>query len=106
LGVSLLQREFPDVREVSMEVLKVFYDLLINLSIRELRQFIRDFVDIRSGEVRWSNVPQNWYQRLGIRVPDTLAEEPMIEVRGEAASPAIYARYKPESIGKGAKVAA
>lgn len=106
LGVALVRLEFPDVREVSTNVLEVFHDLSPNLSIRELRQFIRDFVDIRSGEVRWSNVPQNWYQRLGIRDRGTLVKETMVEVRGEAASPAIYARYKPQSIGRPAKAAA
>src|SRR6185437_6641635 len=106
IGVALLRLEFPDVREVSAEVLEAFYGLSMSLSIRELRQFIRDFVDIRSGEVRWNNVPQNWYQRLGIRDRGMLAEEIMVEVRGEAASPAIYVPYKPESISRGAKVAA
>jgi ATPase family associated with various cellular activities (AAA) len=106
LGVTLLRLEFPDVREVSTVVLEVFHNLSMNLSIRELRQFIKDFVDIRSGEVRWSNVPQNWYQRLGIRDHGPLTGEIMVEIRGEPGSPASYTGPRRLSVSKGAKAAA
>jgi ATPase family associated with various cellular activities (AAA) len=106
LGVALLRVEFPDVREVSTEVLEVFHGLPASLSIRELRQFVRDFVDIRSGEVRWQNVPQSWYQRLAIRERNLLPQETMVEIRGQAGSATVVARFTAGSAIRGAKAAA
>jgi hypothetical protein len=103
LGVAILRTEFPDVREVSIEVLRVFHDLEQSISIRELRQFIRDFVDIKSGEVRWSNVPPNWFNKLQIKDRGKLQREVMVEVRGEGLTSNILARFTPESMARGAK---
>jgi hypothetical protein len=104
LGAALLRVEFPDVREVSSEVLELFHSLPSRVSIRELRQFVRDFVDIRSGEVRWRNVPQGWLDRLQIREKVREHESPskdiMVEIRGEASRPTVVARLAPESLAK------
>lgn len=98
LGVALLGTEFPDVREVSTLVLEVFHRLTRETSVRELRQFIRDFVDIKSGEVRWENIPQHWCVKLGIgELPKPPVPETMIEVRGQV-NPHVLARFTPESI--------
>jgi hypothetical protein len=98
LGAALLRLEFPDVREVSTEVLELFYSLPARLSIRELRQFVRDFVDIRSGQVRWQNVPQSWYERLKIKEHEPPSKETMVEIRGDASRPTVVARLTPGSL--------
>jgi SpoVK/Ycf46/Vps4 family AAA+-type ATPase len=99
LGTAILRLEFPDVREISTEVLKVFHGIKDTVSIRELRQFVKEFTDIKSGEVRRDNVPERWFGKLGIGkigLPSKLEE--MVEIKGEALSPNVFARFTPEGI--------
>jgi hypothetical protein len=99
LGVAMLRAEFPDVREVSLHVLDAFHQLEASLSIREFRHFTKDFVDINSGEVRFANVPTTWFSKLGIaEIPMPLLKETLVEIKGQAVSPNVYARFSPGSI--------
>jgi hypothetical protein len=99
LGVAILRTQFPDVREISTDVLKAFHAIKPDTSIRQLRQFVKDFVDIKSGEVRRNNIPQQWLAELGIsRIKESSHKEVMVTVRGEALSPNVLARFTPEPI--------
>jgi hypothetical protein len=99
LGVAMLRAEFPDVREVSSHVLDLFHQLEATISIRQFRQFIKDFVDIKSGEVRYANVPRSWLSRLGVEaLIQQQAKEFMVEVKGQTVSPDVIARFTPASV--------
>jgi hypothetical protein len=60
LGASHLRREFPDVRRVSDWVLKAFRDLPMQNRVRDIKHFVKNFVDIQYSEVKSENVPQIW----------------------------------------------
>jgi hypothetical protein len=62
LGVSLLQEEFPDVQFVSQKVINVFSELPIDLSTRGLKNFVKQFREIRYGEVIGKNIPA-WFMK-------------------------------------------
>ncbi len=99
LGAAILRTEFPDVREISAAVLNIFRSIRKDISIRELRQFVRDFADIRSGQVIFDNAPKDWFKRLGIaKLGRGVGQEEMVEVRGEALSPDVLARFTPGSL--------
>jgi hypothetical protein len=57
LGVSLLRREFPDVRQVSEAVLRAFFMLRSSVRVRDLKHFVRRFKDVQYGRVTHRNVP-------------------------------------------------
>lgn len=66
LGVSLLRSAFPDVTKVSEKVLKAFHLLPNNLAVRELKHFVKSFVDIQYGAVLARNVPPDWFKVLAM----------------------------------------
>jgi hypothetical protein len=87
------------VREVSSHVLDLFHQLEATISIRQFRQFIKDFLDIKSGEVRYVNVPRTWLSKLGVEeLIQQQAKEFMVEVKGQAVSPDVIARFTPASV--------
>ncbi|MCP4695544.1 MAG: AAA family ATPase [Gammaproteobacteria bacterium] len=64
LGVSLLRSIFPDVRKVSQKVLRTFHSLRPELEIRELKHFVKSFVDIQYGKVLGRNVSLDWLREF------------------------------------------
>lgn len=60
LGAAMLRQEFPDVRYVSELVLRAFWDLPHNTTVREIKHFVRRFGDIQYGEVTARSVPEQW----------------------------------------------
>ena len=61
LGITLLKRYFPDVREVSNKVLEAF-SLLEKYEIREISHFVKSFDGIIYGRVRVHNIPLQWLE--------------------------------------------
>jgi hypothetical protein len=90
LGAAILRHVFPDVRDVSTHVLDVFRQLPKDKSIRDIRQFIEGFEDVKLGEVRWENVPNPW-RGISFRQPEN--GEFMVEIVGQVAGPDVLARF-------------
>ena len=65
LGVSTLRHEFPDVRQVSEVVLRAFWELPHEATVREIKHFVRRFRDIQYGEVTARSVPDRWPEDSG-----------------------------------------
>jgi hypothetical protein len=88
LGVSLLRSIFPDVRRVSIKVLRAFHTLPPELEARELKNFVRYFTSIRYGEVRANNIPMERFGNLcrGIDIDSWSdlyeRETDLVEIRG------------------------
>ena len=59
-GAAIIRAVFPDVRSASELVLKAFYHLPGDCSVREIKQFVRGFVDVSYGQVTSVNVPSQW----------------------------------------------
>jgi hypothetical protein len=95
LGAAILRTEFPDVREVSTHVLEVFRQLDREISIRELRRFVKEFEDVKLGEVRWENAPKKWG---GVSFKRPEEAEAMVEIAGEVAGPDVLERFSTASM--------
>lgn len=82
VGAALLQRVFPDVKSVSGLVLESF-ELLCDKSPRECEKFVRNFRDIRQGEVRACNVPveciESSWKSAGTAAKRRLPRKSMLE---------------------------
>ncbi len=63
LGVSLLRKEFPDVRRVSERVLELFHFFNPDLQVREIEHFVKAFTNIQYGDVLVNNVPVKWLEK-------------------------------------------
>jgi hypothetical protein len=90
LGVALVRAEFPDVREVSTHVLEAFRQLNKGISIRDIRQFVASFMDVKMSEVRWENLPKQW---AGTQFAKRSGPEQMVEITGQVVGPDILARF-------------
>jgi hypothetical protein len=90
LGAAILRAEFLDVHEVSTHVLQAFRQLDKEMSIREIRRFIKSFEDVKLGEVRWENLPKEWKARF---TPPT-DNEVMVEITGDVVGPDVLARFR------------
>lgn len=85
LGVSLVKATFPDVRQIAEPVLQVFYDLPLNISLRELRHFVESFEHVQYGQVTLQNVPLETLEGWGIASRNTPSTCPPLFVRIESA---------------------
>ncbi len=56
-AVAMIRGEFPDVRYVSEGVLKLFLCLEENISVRQMKNLVKSFVNIQYGKILTTNVP-------------------------------------------------
>lgn len=61
IGVSLLKQYYPDVQWVSEKVLKTFYEFP-KPAIRDIKHFVKAFLNIQYGKVLSDNIPIDWLQ--------------------------------------------
>lgn len=71
LGVSLLRREFPDIRFITNKVFWAFQMMPVTIRARQLRHFIKSFKDIQYGVVSSKNVPKDMFREINMQGYDS-----------------------------------
>lgn len=63
IGVSLLKKFYPDVQWVSEKVIKTFYEFPAP-AIRDIKHFVKSFLNIQYGKVLSDNIPVSWLDKF------------------------------------------
>ena len=85
LGAALLRNAFPDVRQVSEKVLKVFFELKPELVARDIRHFVDSgFTGIQYGKVTSHNIVHERLKNVSFSITKWMgySEGEMVEIVG------------------------
>ena len=83
IGVSLLKKCYPDVQWISEKVLQTFYEFPTP-AIRDIKHFVRGFLNIQYGKVLSDNIPIDWLDKyrpeFDLKLYQTWKEGNLVEI--------------------------